>query len=61
MRSDVACLPPTNAASQTGFLRIGVLGEPPTGAATDGCLVLDEAAHRLYIRSNGAWKYAALS
>ncbi len=33
----------------------------PTAAPADGALYLDTAASRLYVRSNGTWKYVTLT
>jgi hypothetical protein len=33
----------------------------PTQAVRDGTQFVDKAANRLYVRSNGAWKSAALT
>jgi hypothetical protein len=33
----------------------------PTGAVSDGSMILDTTNHRIYFRSGSAWKYAALT
>lgn len=43
----------TNAT--TGFLRLPTCAGPPTGAATNGAIVIDTTNSKLYLRIGGAW------
>jgi len=48
-------------SATTGHVILPTVGGTPTGAVSDGAIIIDEGNHRLYVRSAGAWKYAALT
>jgi hypothetical protein len=49
------------AAETAGILQIARCSGVPTGTVNDGAQMLDTTNHRIYYRSGGAWKYAALT
>lgn len=54
---------PYTTTSTTGFAYIGHTEGAPTGvpAGGNGALMIDKTNNRLYVRVDGAWKYASLS
>lgn len=45
----------------TTMTKAGVPSDSDTALDADGTMVLDTTNHRLYVRSGGVWKYAALT
>jgi hypothetical protein len=59
---DLNLCPATLATTAAvGFPRIPRCAGPPTGAAADGTLVIDETNLRLYVRVGAAWKSTLLA